>query len=347
MPVQELPPNELLAVYGLDPRSIAPIEMGNINKTYLATRAGARFILQWLNPIFGPKIHDDIEAVTAHLAAKGMLTPRLVRTSNGSLWATARDGGVWRLMTYIDGRVLSAGATPAVCRTGGALLGRFHRAVADLDHVFSSTRPGVHDTARHLAHLAEVLRTHSQHAAFKEVEPVGRAILTSAAALPPVCELPARIVHGDPKLNNIVFSDGGEALCLIDLDTLSRMTIPIELGDAFRSWCNPTGEDVVEARFDLELFEAGVAGYASATRGFISRTEADAIPTAVETITLELAARFSADALEESYFGWNRRAFPSASAHNLHRARSQLALARSIAAVRAELQRLVELYLWA
>ena len=57
----------------------------------------------------------------------------------------------------------------------------------------------------------------------------------------------------------------------------------------------------------------------------------------VETITLELAARFCADALEESYFGWNKEVFSSASAHNLHRAKIQLGLARSVGSQRVEI----------
>ena len=340
MPPPPSVPSEILAAWALDPAALAPIEMGNINKTYVVRRGNGRFVLQWLNPIFGPEVHNDIEAVTAHLAAKGMLTPRLVRTGSGALWATDAAGGVWRLMTHIDGQILSAGATPDICREGGRLLGRFHRAVADLEHTFSSVRPGVHDTARHLAHLTQALSTHARHPAFRDVEPVGRAILAAAAALPPLADLPARIVHGDPKLNNVVFSPAGSALCLIDLDTLSQMTIPVELGDAFRSWCNRSGEDVVEAHFEVALFAAGIEGYAEMTRGFLTPAEVRAVPAAVETIALELSARFCADALEESYFGWDRRRFPTASAHNLQRSKSQLSLARSLAQAREELTRI-------
>jgi hypothetical protein len=46
---------------------------------------------------------------------------------------------------------------------------------------------------------------------------------------------------------------------------------------------------------------------------------------------VELAARFCADALNESYFGWNPKSFPSRSEHNQARAESQLAAARSLA----------------
>jgi Ser/Thr protein kinase RdoA (MazF antagonist) len=340
MPTPSAPPITVLSAFALDPAGVTPIDMGNINRTYIVGRGVERFILQWLNPIFGPEVHRDIEAVTAHLAAKGMLTPRLVRANGGALWVNDDDGGVWRLMTFIDGDIRSSGATPELCRAGGALLGRFHRAVADLKHAFSNTRPGVHDTARHLQHLEDVLQSHRLHAACRDVGPIGHDILAAAALTPPLGELPARIVHGDPKLNNIVFSSAGEALCLIDLDTLSRMTIPVELGDAFRSWCNRTGEDVVDATFDLTLFAAGITGYAGETAGFLTPAEVDAIPTAVETIALELAARFAADALEERYFGWSRSRFPSASAHHLHRAKGQLALGLSIARARTDLRRI-------
>ncbi|MCY3730798.1 MAG: hypothetical protein OXF98_05600, partial [Rhodospirillaceae bacterium] len=48
------------------------------------------------------------------------------------------------------------------------------------------------------------------------------------------------------------------------------------------------------------------------------------------TVTVELAARFAADALAESYFGWDPARYATACEHNQARARSQLGLARSI-----------------
>ena len=61
-------------------------------------------------------------------------------------------------------------------------------------------------------------------------------------------------------------------------------------------------------------------------------------PAATLRITVELAARFCADAHEETYFGWDRERFASASAHNQARATSQLHLAGSIAADLATLE---------
>ncbi len=342
MPRTEESLGPILSAYGFASAELEPVTMGNINTTFRVTHDGQRVILQRLNPIFDAEVHYDIEVVTRHIASRGMTTPHLVPTTSGELWACDPFGGVWRVFTHMDGDIHSSGATPQLCRSAGALLARFHCAVADLEYTFRSRRPAVHDMARHLAHLRQTLNAQRDHQAYAEVARVGRAILITAGDLPSLDALPRRIVHGDPKLNNVVFSPQGTALCFIDLDTLSRMSIPVELGDAFRSWCNPTGEDDAESTFDLACFEAGVAGYASEGAKLLDAAEVAAIPVGVETITLELAARFCADALDESYFGWNEEKFPSASAHNLHRAKSQLSLARSFAKQRRRAQEIVE-----
>lgn len=327
-----------LPAWGLDGAACEELPSGHINRTWRVDHARGRFVLQWLNPIFDPVVHRDIEAVTARLAARSLTTPRLVRTATtDALWATDADGDVWRLFTWIPGETILVADSPARCAAAGHLLGAFHRALWDFDHAFHFGRLGVHDTPRHLASLATALAAHRDHPAFAAAEPVARAIQEAAATLPIDAALPLRLVHGDPKLSNVRFAADGSATCLVDLDTLARMPIAIELGDAFRSWCNPAGEEG-EADFRVDFYEAGLAAYAATVGDRPGPDERDAIPALVETIAVELAARFCADALNESYFGWDRRRFPRAADHNLLRARSQLALARSIRARRPALE---------
>ena len=119
-----------------------------------------------------------------------------------------------------------------------------------------------------------------------------------------------RLVHGDPKISNFIFDpDTDEAIGLVDLDTVASMPIVLELGDAFRSWCNPLGEDTTETTFSLPFFHAAIGGYARGAPGLLSEDEWQALPDATLTIALELAARFAADALQESYFGWDTARF--------------------------------------
>ncbi|MEE2751965.1 MAG: hypothetical protein VX519_11085 [Myxococcota bacterium] len=58
----------------------------------------------------------------------------------------------------------------------------------------------------------------------------------------------------------------------------------------------------------------------------------------VERICLELAARFCADALNESYFGWDASIAPGRGEHNLIRAKGQLALAAEVRRQRGDLE---------
>jgi Ser/Thr protein kinase RdoA (MazF antagonist) len=326
------PPATVLAAFGAGLTVVRPLGNGLINQTWAVQQAsGDRFVLQRLHRIFRPEVNTDIDAVTRHLAAKGLVTPRLIRTLAGDLWVV-HEGEVWRALSWVEGIGLDHLESAAQAREAGGMLARFHLAVSDLRHEFRSARIGVHDTARHLANLRRALQERPTHPRFAAVAALAREIFAAAETLEPLPPVAERIVHGDPKLNNILFtSDRTRAICLIDLDTLAHMALPLELGDAFRSWCNPAGEDSARASFSPDLFGAAVEGYAATAAAFITPAEWRAIVPATETIYVELAARCCADAIEESYFGWDPQRFASRSEHNQVRAQSQLNAARSLA----------------
>ena len=317
-------PQSVLERFGLTGAEAAPLGHGLINHTWLMVSSGGRKrVLQRVNGIFPPAVNDDIAAVTQHLARSGLETPMLVPSRDGARWV--EDEGIWRVMTHVPGTCRNALENATQAREAGALLGRFHRALAGFEHRFAASRLGVHDTARHLDTLERALTEHTAHRDYGLIAPLGHRILEMAAALPSLPTTPDRIVHGDPKINNIIFAaESDRARCLIDLDTLGPMPLPLELGDAFRSWCNPGSEDTTDTSFSLAAFGAAVEGYASATAGFIEPEESAAMVPATLTILVELAARFCADALNESYFGWDAARFPSRSAHNRIRAEGQL-----------------------
>ncbi|MAF83810.1 MAG: phosphotransferase [Gammaproteobacteria bacterium] len=334
-------PDAILAAYGLQEGRISPLGKGLINGTWLVEAGDERFVLQCVNPIFPAEVNVDIDVVTQHVEAFGLVTCRIVPSATGGLWVPIA-GQTWRLLTFIDGVSHDSLTSPQQAESAGALLAGFHHAVGNLEYEFTSPRLGIHDTAQHLAFLRETLRLQSAHPCYADVAQLAARILAAADDLPSYPQTLDRIVHGDPKINNLLFTrDTDIAFSLVDLDTLARMPLPLELGDAMRSWCNPAGEDDQVSEFCAQLFEQSIQGYAGEARDWITPGESAAIVSATETILIELAARFCADALNESYFGWNPDKFATRSEHNQERAASQLHVVESLAAQRQNLEAIV------
>lgn len=344
-------PARVLADYGFEHAHISPLGCGLINRTFLVEHDQARAVLQCLHPIFGPEVNVDLDAITSHLAALGLATPRLVRSVRGEV-CVVHEGRVWRVLSHLAGTTVQRVPSPACASAAGFLVGRFHRAVDGLEYEYAFTRSGVHDTPAHMARLARVLdEAEHAHGATDErdremlehARELARQILDAARTLPALGHLPLRHTHGDLKISNILFAEGdtSRAVALLDLDTLGRQNLAYELGDALRSWCNPGGEDESRARVHEDLLAAAMDGYRASVGDLPSADEWAAIIPGLETICVELSARFCFDVFQDEYFGWDEQRFSSRREHNLVRAAGQLALARSVRADRAELADLV------
>ena len=340
---EDLALRALAAYPNMDEPKLTRLTGGLLNTTYQVDASGGRFVLQSLNPIFKPEVNDDIDAVTAHLERRGLVTTRVVRTRDGAL-CTVIGAQCWRVLTFVPGtHTLSRVQDPNIAAEAGALVARFHLALSDLQHTFKFARLGVHDTPTHMKTLATAFAEHAAHRYFSRIAPVAEKILREwdrfgAAATPPAKQ---RLVHGDLKISNVLFGDRG-AVCLIDLDTLANMPLMHELGDAWRSWCNPVGEDSTDTRFDLGLFRASASAYFKVARAFITPEELASLEHGTALIALELSARFCADAFRESYFGWNADKYPDRSTHNLERAMGQLNLYSSVRAQQGDIARVLK-----
>jgi Ser/Thr protein kinase RdoA (MazF antagonist) len=333
---------------GLDGAQITPLGRGLVNQTFLVSRGGARFVLQRLNPVFSAAVNDNIEAVTRRLADLGMTTPRLVPARDGLLSVDlGAEAGLWRLQTYVQGVSFDVVTSLGQARAAGGLVARFHRAVDGMDRDFTGLRPGVHDTAQHMARLREALEARKDHRLCRDVSALAADLFAAVGDLPSLPNLPRCVCHGDPKLNNILFAGREplateQAVCLIDLDTVGPMALAHELGDAWRSWCNRSPEDASQAKFDVEIFRASFEGFHEALGRTLGADERRACLHGVEWISVELAARFAADALLESYFGWAPERYAGRGEHNLARARGQWALHRAVCATRRERASILE-----
>ena len=128
---------------------------------------------------------------------------------------------------------------------------------------------------------------------------------------------------------NVMLDDAtGEAICVVDLDTVMPGLALYDFGDLVRVAANPAREDAgklkdLEARRDM--YDACTEGFLAGFDGYLTEQEIRLMPIAGAVITFELAVRFLSDYLDgDRYF---KTAHPG---HNLDRARTQIALARSL-----------------
>lgn len=305
-------------------RSIHPVGSGLLHATYRMVTDEEDFIVQKLHRAISDAAVEDMRVVTAHLASCGLQVPSLVPTQDGKALARDEVGGRWRVYPWIRGRVVDALSDAAMAREAGRLVGVMHRHLAALDYIPQGSIPHFHDTAFILAELRCV-----QAQLPPEVAALADDILTTLPALI-VTGAPQQLVHGDLKISNLIFDTAGQAVGIIDFDTLLVQARAIDLGDALRSWCNRTAEDDPDATFHIDFFAAAEDGYAEAF-GVPAGQEDQAVHLrATRQMALELAARFLIDVVRDSYFGFDATRYPTRRAHNIARALGQYHLAQTI-----------------
>ncbi len=313
---------------------------GLLHRTFhLRARDGRAYVLQRVSDVFAPGIHANIARVSAHLRARGVPSLELAPTREGGLFLDLGEEGRWRLLVRIDGVSFDRAQSSAQIESAAEAVGHFHRALDDFDAPLAPMGIPFRDTALYRERLAAALSAHGDPVEREAVARLRAALDAGFAALGAPIDAPPRVIHGDLKISNVLFASAeppgrDRAVALIDLDTLMRAPLWCEWGDAWRSWCNVRDEDELDARFDLEVFEASLRGFRRGYGRAISAAERASLVDATERIALELAVRYATDALEQRYFAWNPDRFPTAHAHNLRRARGQLALYEAARGVR-------------
>jgi len=301
--------------------------------------------------VLGEHIERKLHSAAAHplLEQRRWQLPRLVCTKEeGKAWHCCPAGDVWRTITYVpDSSCTDVVEGAAQARELGIGLGLFHLLISDLPTTaLADTLEGFHITPgyleayhRALVHTDRQPSSGSDHcmAFIREREALCDRLERAKAR----GELPLRPIHGDPKINNVLLDrHTGEAVALIDLDTVKPGLVHYDIGDCLRSCCNQLGEETNQidaVHFDLQLADAVLEGYLGVAGSFLSETELRYIPDAAQLISFELGLRFFSDYLTgDTYFKANH---PD---HNLQRALVQFQLTASIEAQMPVLRRLVE-----
>ncbi|MEP7162954.1 MAG: phosphotransferase [Candidatus Moraniibacteriota bacterium] len=122
-----------------------------------------------------------------------------------------------------------------------------------------------------------------------------------------------QLIHGDPRVENILFSSTGNPFTFIDYDTLMLGSTYIDMGDCLRSLMS-----VEDIAIPVCRFQEFVSGY-SLGNPMVKIQDAQVL-SALKYVTLELTLRFFIDSIEQNYFSWNPKLYRTAAEQNEDRA---------------------------
>jgi aminoglycoside phosphotransferase (APT) family kinase protein len=341
-----------------------PLKIGHINETYTATydQSGTRvrYIHQKLNQkVFeNPDgVMNNIMRVTGHIRQKleASNTPDLTRrslivipTRDGQPFHRNGDGEVWRTFVYVEGvQTHEAVQNSAQAFQAGKAFGEFQGNLVDLPGGrLVETIPDFHNTRKRFATLvAAVQKDHVNRAASARPEiefamkrqAITSVILNAMAKK----QIPERITHNDTKFNNVMLDVvTGEAMCIVDLDTVMPGCALYDFGDMVRTTTSPTLEDELDlskVKMQMPMFKMLAKGYLTAAGQFLTKREKELIAFSGKLITFEIGLRFLTDYLSgDVYFRTHRPG------HNLDRCRTQFKLVESIERQEEAMQKFVE-----
>ncbi len=329
---------------------------GNINSTFIVTTDDdKRYILQKINTNVFSKpfvLMRNIDSVTKYcreVIEKNGGNPEretlnIVKTREGKNLIRVA-GEYYRMYDFVtNSAVFDQLESPEMFGSAGKAFGRFAKLldgypIEELDETipnFHNSKVRYRDFLRDIRHdpcgrVADV--------SF-QIEKIKERFFDLARIVDymEVGEIPVRVTHNDTKISNILFDkESGDALCVIDLDTVMPGSILFDFGDAIRSGAATEPEDGSSNEIDLDYFWEFARNYLIETYGILKPMEVKNLAFACRTITLELAMRFLDDYINgDTYF---RCEFED---HNLVRAINQLKLLESMEKRYTEMEWIIE-----
>lgn len=348
---REINLNEILGKFAVEANAL-PYGNGHINDTY---RVGAsHYVLQRINTaIFKDpeQVMENIERVTAFLRKKIVErggdpereTLTIIKTADGKNCYRYDEDNVFRMYRFVENtKSIEESREPENLYAAGVGFGRFQKMLSDYpaDTLYESIKD-FHHTPKRVEALKEAIRE-NRTGRVASVQAEIEFALEQAVWADTVIkgieagEIPLRVTHNDTKINNILFDqESGEAVCVIDLDTVMPGSMLYDFGDALRMGGSMAAEDetdLAKVRFDVNAFRAFAEGYLSEMKEELTKTELELLPFSVKLMTYECGIRFLTDYLNgDTYFKIHREL------HNLDRARNQFKLVADIAKKEPEL----------
>ena len=318
---------------------IKAIDSGHINQTFFVDNGEDQFILQRINNYAFKDVDalmNNIRIVTSFIRNKGHETLDIIPTHDGLLYVKDKDS-YYRLYRFIKNTISyeTVGDDLSLAESLGSAFGEFHNLLSDLDaSLINEVIPDFHNTKKRFRDFSNAYVNSDiskREIAKKEVEYILNHNYTYSKIMDGIKhkEINTRIIHNDPKINNILFDKDNHSIrAIIDLDTVMPGSVLFDIGDAFRSLFSGDNEDNKDTsmlKINIPIYKAYMSAYFKQMKNNLTKKEVELIPYSIYLMTIECGMRFLEDYLRGNiYFHTNYEE------HNLVRCRTQIALAEDV-----------------
>ncbi len=306
---------------------IKPLKIGFINDSFVVESKNPDdewYFLQRINHAIFQDVEGlqrNIQIVTDHLrkklAERGVKdlerrVLQLVTAKDGKLYHKDGEGNYWRVYVHIKNTKSYNEITPELAYRTGIEFGDFQSMLSDLplDDMIE-TIPDFHNMEFRLQQFRDAVKDNAAGRVSKtqwmidEIEKRAND-MTLAERLHREGKLPKRINHCDTKVNNILFDEDDNPICIVDLDTVMPGYVLSDFGDFMRTAANTGAEDdenLDNIGVNFDIYEAFTKGYLEKAKSFLTQVELGNLAFGAKLFSYMQTVRFFTDYLNgDTYY---------------------------------------------
>lgn len=345
----------LLSRYGIDQSdlSVKPYGNGLINHTWKIISAGKEWLWQRINQqVFKNPLDilDNSSMLSDYFQINhpGYLFISPVIHALHQNYVLDDENNYYRLFPFVrNSFTCNTVSHPRLAYEAAKQFGQFTRLLSTFDaNRLRIPLPDFHNLLLRQEQFERALQNGNRQRIAQSQESIGylrnqTGIVDTYEIIKNNADFPIRVVHHDAKINNVLFDRASDrGLCVIDLDTVMPGYYFSDVGDMFRTYLSPVGEedtDLAAIEIREDYFLEIVKGYFGEMHDVLTAEEKKYFVYAGKFAIYMQAIRFLTDYLQEDTYYAIR--YPE---QNLIRANNQVVLLKRFLDKEDRLQTLFE-----
>ena len=284
-------------------QQVYPEPSGRTNQTWMVDLSDSTLaVLQRINTELYPdpnRLMSNFYLISNFLSKieSPMLYLSPFYTVSGDLLYVDDEGYSWRCYRFISGTVEHERIDAGLASGLGYAAGELHRTLNGFPvEQLSPIIPNYHNTPRIYEQFTQILGQASEQRIERASGEIGY-IQKQSSIYPSLLEknLPARVTHNKISPRHLVLDTATRApVALIDYDAFMPGILAFDFGDGARCVCHtnsPTEPDMLQVKFDLELFTRYTTGFLSRVKYIIDDTEPSSLAIGCIIMTIEHGIR--------------------------------------------------------